>query len=523
MNFRSILENILLEASKLDILIDKMGVNQYNAESLAKIAGPLTIWLANKILEKYEEEYYSDSPDYKTKIIPKKNIKERMALVNGSNSFVKQREKVISIMDWFNVGLNGNIKEYYNLSFDDLYGKSHEWHESLGESGGSIDYTETNDVVIDLRKDGIGCYWVDLGESDCPEEAERMGHCARSRGTLYSLRSVAQIPGGNHTISRSHLTASIDDGRLIQLKGKKNSKPKDEYHQYIIPLLLSNLIDSFGSEYNSSNDFKISDLTDDQIFYLYKSKPELFKGRNEQKILIKLGHIEKTKIDPVFIIKIHPEDVKNYVTGDWTISRRTTKAGLSYSVGIMEKIVNGETWDTYDCSDVNRLDAIVYYADKEMEAKLWAMVKEFAQKDGIELDPNFSLADAIDELDNDEIDSAIRRAVCDCEEQSHAEYLEKTLRDCLEDYGEVLSMNDEGVQLRIDLDDIIEKNSVDDEQLDEFFDACDNSITPALCVFEELHSNDMLDKPDFDLDNRWSPDVDTAQFNSILNELLNEI
>ena len=57
-NFKNILESVLLEASKVDILINKFGVNSYNAEALAEIAGPLTIFLANKILQHYEKDYY---------------------------------------------------------------------------------------------------------------------------------------------------------------------------------------------------------------------------------------------------------------------------------------------------------------------------------------------------------------------------------------------------------------------------------------------------------------------------------
>ena len=58
MKFKSLLENILTEASKKDILINKLGVKDDQAEALSKIAGPLSIFFAYKILEMYEEEYY---------------------------------------------------------------------------------------------------------------------------------------------------------------------------------------------------------------------------------------------------------------------------------------------------------------------------------------------------------------------------------------------------------------------------------------------------------------------------------
>jgi hypothetical protein len=65
------------------------------------------------------------------------------------------------------------------------------------------------------------------------------------------------------------------------LKGPKNSKPQAEYHQYILPLFFvlggggeeeDYLIQGFGSEYASDLDFKITDLPDDTIKELYKSK-----------------------------------------------------------------------------------------------------------------------------------------------------------------------------------------------------------------------------------------------------------
>jgi len=61
MKFKNIVENILIEASKTDTLIKKLGVNEYNAEALAKITGPLSIFFAYKILEKYEADYYKSA------------------------------------------------------------------------------------------------------------------------------------------------------------------------------------------------------------------------------------------------------------------------------------------------------------------------------------------------------------------------------------------------------------------------------------------------------------------------------
>jgi hypothetical protein len=112
MKFKNIVQNLLTEASKKDMLINKLGVNEYNAEALVKIVGPLAIFFAYKILEKYEK-----NAGYEVS----KDVKVRMGLVNGSNAFVRERDRLRGIMDWVRVGLAGNVKSYQQLTFDELY------------------------------------------------------------------------------------------------------------------------------------------------------------------------------------------------------------------------------------------------------------------------------------------------------------------------------------------------------------------------------------------------------------------
>lgn len=101
MKFKSLVENILIEASKRDILISKLGVKEDQADVLSKVAGPLSVFFAYKILEMYEKEYYRDiSADKQIEITSKKTAPERFALVNGSNSFTRERNKMRGIMDW---------------------------------------------------------------------------------------------------------------------------------------------------------------------------------------------------------------------------------------------------------------------------------------------------------------------------------------------------------------------------------------------------------------------------------------
>lgn len=509
MKFKGILENILTEASKKDILINKMGVNEYNAEALSSTTGPLSIFFAYKILEKYEQEAQREIS---------KDIKERMGLVNGSNAFVRERDKLRGIMDWVRVALNGNIKPYQELSFIELYDESERWHESLGVGDSKIDYNEENDIILDFRNGGEGYYWADLGTSNCPEEAGRMGHCGRTRGTIYSLRSFKKIEN-NHTLNRSHLTASIsDDGELLQLKGQKNSKPTNEYHKFIIPLFYFQkdngyfLISGFGYEYDSGNDFKLADLTTDEITKLYSERAELFVRRQEIKLLKNLGLVEPSKLDYKFVLNIPVKYAERYIRGEMT--------------NIIDDILTGDTWkfwDNYEYADWK--SSIDYHIDENNTNKIINLLRS---SEGF--DESLSLIDLIERCDDsddsyaNEIKHAIRSATNDAESDDYSNYLYKQLSAAFGDYGNIISMNDEGVTIAVDLEQLITDNKIDDEIVDEISERCENEkgIDPE-CLFEELLSDGYIEKPRFDADDRWYPSIEDNYFNEILNDRLNEI
>ncbi len=213
---------IINEASKKKILIDKVGLNEENSEYLANTCGSLAVWMANKIidLQLHNMESWRDrglEPELTRQNAIDKLNSGRIRLVYG--------RKITEIMDWIRVGLDGNLGEYKNLSIDELLQKSKEWHDSLGVSGGEINYVEKHPIIKDFRnEDGEGFYWVDIETNDSTEECSRMGHCGRTAysNNLYSLRETKKLPGGKYTINKSHLTASIGrDGVLYQLKGPK--------------------------------------------------------------------------------------------------------------------------------------------------------------------------------------------------------------------------------------------------------------------------------------------------------------
>ena len=49
--------DLILEASKKDALINKVGFNEDNAEFLFNLCGSLSVWMANKLIEAYVEYF----------------------------------------------------------------------------------------------------------------------------------------------------------------------------------------------------------------------------------------------------------------------------------------------------------------------------------------------------------------------------------------------------------------------------------------------------------------------------------
>ena len=80
-------------------------------------------------------------------------------------------------------------------------------------------------------------------------------------------------------------------------------------------------------------------------------------------------------------------------------------------------------------------------------------------------------------------------------------------------------MNDEGVNLKINLQEVIDNMSPDEDDLDDIFERCDDDNE---CVFREL-LGDYFDKPDFRIDDRWYPDINEKYYNQILNDYLGDV
>jgi hypothetical protein len=492
--------------------------------------------MANKFID-----YYIGFYGNLYKRLTRDELKEyTIEQINRDVSIYRQRQKITEIMDWVRVGLNGNLGDNKNNHLEALLSKSKEWHDSLDIGTGDINYVENNPIVLDFRdENGDGFYWADLQTNNSKSECDRMGHCGRSSyGTLYSLREV-KVLNPKYRINKSHVTASIsEDGILYQMKGVKNSKPKDEYHQYILPLFYvlggggeeeDYLIQGFGTEYASERDFKLSDLGNDVIIDLYRNRPELFNTRGLQRKLVELGLIEEPDIDYNIKLEISPEDVGDYVDGDYVISRRKIKkrtpAGSEYETTIetklFETILSGDSWELWESGDIDWKQIVEYNLNEENSEKIREIIRE-SEGDEKDLDDR-SIEELIEDFDHNwEIRSALTNAYSNMEADSYVNYLYDTLRDCLVEYGSIEKMDDTGVILNIDVAPFI--RYIDEDVLDDRLENCALIRNKEYeCLFKELVGDEYIDKPKFRTNDYWYPDVDYNGFNELASEYLNDV
>jgi hypothetical protein len=524
----------LLNESKKEILMDKLGLKEDLAQVFDEIGKKLSVWLANK----YLKHFYDDAKSQAEPNVPNKDILSAAKNRLNSRLTVYILRNVLSeIMDYIQVGLNGNKSSLDDLSIVQIASLSSQWHDSLNIGQGAINYIENAPILIDFRNEnGEGYYWADLGVKNSPEECERMGHCGRSSyGYLYSLRSDKVLPGGKYKINRSHLTAAIDtDGTLYQLKGPKNSKPKEEYHKYIEPLFYASgswdttgednyLIQGFGSEYASSQDFKLSDLPEATIRKIYNDRPEIFNTRGLKRKLGEMGIIDVEPPQTRFVLELSPNELGIYLQGDTYSTRRYKNSEGKEMVereSWYEQIMSDSIWESvWDMDFGYDWESIFDIVNPENKKLIESIIDEWISKSGDEVDEDMSLEEKIVQYDDEHyICNAITDAANDVGINEYINHLRDTLKSALEEYGNVIEFSNETIKIQIDLKDYTRK--MDEDTLDEYYENCYDNPS---CVFNELLSEGSIDIPKPRFNDNWYPDINKTEYNQLLRERLNEI
>jgi hypothetical protein len=220
--------SLLLEKDHRKKMI-KFGIPEDVADYLHNFSSKYSIWFANQI---------KDLGNYK-------NSQDKVNWIRVNEG------QFTGILDWVRNTPNINLKDY---NLQQAVQAAAEYHNNLKAT--SLEGEEKNTII---KKYGDGFYWVDLETSDCREEGGAMGHCARtSAETMFSLRKYT--PETQTIDPVVTVAANPDDGSWQQAKGKKNSKPKEEYWKYIADILVEYNMLVYKPEYDSSNDFRNDDL-----------------------------------------------------------------------------------------------------------------------------------------------------------------------------------------------------------------------------------------------------------------------
>ena len=541
--------DILTEAkSKLDDLINKVGLKPETAQMFDSIAGGLSIFLTRKVLESFQ----------RVTSMPIKSLAKEL------NPTSQLRQDLTSIMDYVTNGLNGNKSSLDNLTFEQIKEKSKEWHDSLNVGDSKINYVENNPILIDFRNEnGVGYYWVNLQTNNSTEECERMGHCGRSSsGSLYSLRSYRFTPDGKYKVNDSHLTASIsNDGIIYQLKGPKNSKPKEEYHKFILPLFdLQDedddyLIKGFGTEYASQQDFKLEDLPIQTLKDLYEIRPEIFKSRGLKSKMAELGiEIETEPLPTDFYFESEFEYIHYYIDNDEVIhtQKQKTNYGSSYEENtylsqaifdpnkideLYEWIGEEYSLPSYKQPSLEKvLKENVYAGLRSHMIRLLKMMKpteeQLKQLEEVEKITEWSLqisrlAHLMRQIDSEKI--MIINDIYDCYDICYRDSiadsaigkLKQSLYTTLEGYGYVRVAR-YGISIEGDIGELVD---IDDPDVIEVYDEVEEDYGDILVedVFRKLVDRDVISKPYWRRPDMDEVDIDNDRFNEELNERLNYI
>ena len=234
-----------------------------------------------------------------------------------------------------------------------------------------------------------------------------------------------------------------------------------------------------------------------------------------------MGIVDVPPLQTTFTLEIEPKDVGDYLSGDYVYrTYGSPKDQKVKRVYFYEAIMSDDVWDMWDNWDADWKSALDYEVDQNNEKKIEEMIKWWAEKEGVELDEDMGIEDMIEKYDeNDYIDKikrAITYAVNDAERDSYVEYLRDTIKDALNELGNVFEFTYDKIKIQIDLKDF----NFNEDELDEYYENCNDN--PA-CVFRELVSEGNVDLPKPRFDDRWYPDIDRNSFNQYLNDRLSDI
>ena len=270
-----------LNESKVDAIINKIGLPEEIAKLIDNKFNKYSIWFANIFMHDLEEYIKRGTIKYNG-IVDEERFKKLIS--SKDKGFIKYIEDehlknedayYEYILDWLQGRNSGAVIENDKIDFKDLtkgkaLDRARKWHKELEKIQGGKIKDESGDVVMTFPD---GYYWIRLNSSSCDDESKAMGHCGRGSGVLFSLRKD-KYP---------FITADVlENGEIKQMRGRANTKPKSIFHKYILDFLLSNNVDHFNyNAFNIKDNFRLEDLENKEyINKIIKNKPQLLKNQN---------------------------------------------------------------------------------------------------------------------------------------------------------------------------------------------------------------------------------------------------
>jgi hypothetical protein len=184
----------------------------------------------------------------------------------------------------------------------------------------------------------------------------------------------------------------------------------------------------------------------------------------------------------------------------------------------------GDAWDLWNQDGYEDFGSYFQYTiDQPTEDRIWDIVRKMAERDGVELDEDLDLEDAIKEVDDNwVIRNAIGGAINDADANDYVDYLQKQVKSALEEYGNVYEFNDTGAKIQVELANLVD---IDDSDIDEVFENFmdRNGKYDLEGILRELKNNGIIDAPNFDPDDRWYPSPDDSDINENVNYRLDDI
>jgi hypothetical protein len=214
--------------------------------------------------------------------------------------------------------------------------------------------------------------------------------------------------------------------------------------------------------------------------------------------------MDPSELNTNFIVNIDVDSLGNYFKGG---------NGWGPKSFFFKKMII-EPWDFWNVG-------LEYYEPEDLISSVdennLLKIKKILSKENDKDLRDVPLDEILDYDGFDNIGEELRKSANTVDGDAYGDYLYGQLKKALEEYGKVISMNYEGIELEVDTKII---DDINDEDLSEFMNICDDNLE---CVFNEAIYVGAIDSPTPQIDDDWyNWHFDEQYFNEVLSDNLEE-